>query len=58
MASNPGEWYEERQHEAEAFSLVLAKARAHVPSTMKVHEWTRVISWLEKCLEQARYVGD
>jgi hypothetical protein len=51
MANNPGEWYEERQLEADAWhNLLLEAVKMNAPST--------VIQALKRHLERARYVGD
>ena len=52
MASNPGEWYEEKRLEAERLAAELTGARAALEAVQSI------IRRLERALEQARYVGD
>ena len=59
MASNPGEWYEEKRLEAERLEAELTGAHAVLEACRAgVEAAQAIIRRLERALERARYVGD
>ena len=65
MASNPGEWYEERRLEAEHAEWAIQHLLAYLrrlddrPASLALRvPLTEYLTALVRALEQARYVGD
>jgi len=65
MACNPGEWYEEKQHQAEHLDFAITHLQAYLrrlddqrPSQARRAILMEYLGRLVRDLERARYVGD